>query len=139
MSKAFRTIALATLLALAVALPAAAKGPPPWAPAHGYRAKVRHIYFPAYNCYFDLQRGVYIYLSGGSWLIGVKLPVSFGVVDFYGAAKVELELDTNTPQKFNAEHLIKYKGKSPAVKAKAKIIPTKPYPGKPGKGKGRGK
>ena len=26
------------------------QGPPPWAPAHGYRAKTRHIYFPDKIC-----------------------------------------------------------------------------------------
>lgn len=41
------------------------QGPPPWAPAHGYRAKTRHIYFPDQNMYYDIQRGNYIYFNNG--------------------------------------------------------------------------
>lgn len=94
------------------------KGPPPWAPAHGYRAKTRHIYFPQYNFYFDLQRGVYIYLGGSTWQVGASLPATFGNIDLKGAVQVELELDTDTPQKYNAEHKVKYRAKDEKAKAK---------------------
>ena len=49
-------------------------GPPPLAPAHGYRAKTRHVYFPDHNFYFDVQKNVYIYLNGSTWKVGAKLP-----------------------------------------------------------------
>lgn len=87
-------------------------GPPPWAPAHGYRAKTRHIYFSEHNFYFDVQRGVYIYMSGGNWQVGVKLPSLFAQVDMKGAVKVELDLNTDSPQKYNSDHKVKYKVKN---------------------------
>ena len=57
------------------------QGPPPWAPAHGYRAKTRHIYFPEQNMYYDLQKGVYIYYDNGNWQVNVNLPTVFGSVN----------------------------------------------------------
>ena len=86
-------------------------GPPSWAPAHGYRAKTRHVYFPEYNFYFDLQRNVYIYLNADKWQISAKLPSIYAGIDLRSIAKVELELNTDTPQKYNAEHITKYKVK----------------------------
>jgi hypothetical protein len=108
------------------------QGPPPWAPAHGYRAKTRHIYFPAYNFYFDVQRGVYIYLNSGAWQVATTIPTLYATVNLRNAVQVELDLLTDTPQKYNAEHKIKYKspGKGNQGKVHAK------GPGKPGKGKG---
>lgn len=32
-------------------------GPPPWAPAHGYRAKHSYHYYPSAEVYFDTGRG----------------------------------------------------------------------------------
>ena len=103
-------------------------GPPPWAPAHGYRAKTRHIYFPDYNFYFDVQKNVYIYLSGDKWQVDVRLPSIFGGIDLKGAVKVELELDTDSPQKFNAEHIVKYKTKGKGQQLNREKV-------NPGKGK----
>lgn len=85
-------------------------GPPPWAPAKGYRAKTRQIYFPEQNFYYDTQRGVYIYLNnGGNWEANVKLPSIFARIDLGRAAKVELKLDTDYPQQYNSEHQEKYR------------------------------
>jgi hypothetical protein len=95
-------------------------GPPPWAPAHGYRAKTRQVYFPDQNFYFDTQKGVYIYLNGKNWEVSAKLPSIFGGIDLNVAAKVELDLDTDTPQKFNAAHQTKYKKKGKEQKGKEK-------------------
>ncbi len=103
------------------------KGPPPWAPAHGYRAQTRHVYFPDYNFYFDIQKSVYIHLSGENWQVSAKLPSIFSGVDLKIALKVELDLDTDTPQNYNNDHKVKYKGK---IKDK-KVQPKK----NPGKGK----
>lgn len=101
------------------------KGPPNWAPAHGYRAKTRHIYFPDNNFYFDIQKNVYIYLSGDQWQVSVQLPSLLASINLKGAAQVELELYTDTPQKYNTEHKFKHK-------ARTKIGPGK---GKTKKGK----
>ncbi|AHM63279.1 hypothetical protein D770_25170 [Flammeovirgaceae bacterium 311] len=86
-------------------------GPPPWAPAHGYRAKTRHIYFPQHNFYFDVQRGVYIYLSGGNWLTALTLPSLFGSINLAKATQIELDYTADNPNKYNADHKVKYKSK----------------------------
>jgi len=106
------------------------KGPPPWAPAHGYKAKTRHIYFPDQNFYFDLQANEYIYLKGDAWQVSVALPSLYVGIDLGGALKVELELNTNSPQQFNSDHIVKYKAKDKEGKDK-----TKANKGRTGKGK----
>jgi len=105
------------------------KGPPSWAPAHGYRAKTRHVYFPEHNVYFDIQKSVYIVMSGGKWTIGAKLPLALKGVNLQSSMQIELDLNSDSPQKFNADHKVKYK-----VKGK----PGGPKP-KPNSGKGKGK
>ena len=96
------------------------KGPPAWAPAHGYRENTRHIYFPDQNVYFDLQKTVYISLSGNNWQIEANLPAVFSGVDLSIAATIELDLTTDTPQKYNSDHKAKYQGKGEKDKAKDK-------------------
>lgn len=100
-------------------------GPPPWAPAHGYRAKTRQVYFPEHNFYFDVQKNVYIYLNGGNWQVGVRLPLIFAGIDLKGANKVELELNTDTPQKYNADHIARYRVKSNNGQVKTKTNSSK--------------
>lgn len=133
---------LAILLTLAFVLPLDTlgqghgqkkpKGPPPWAPAHGYRAKTRHVYFPDQNFYFDVQKNVYIYMSDDKWQVAVKLPSLYAEIDLKGAVKVELELDTDSPQKYNSDHIVKYKDKGGKEKTKVKKVG-------PDKGKGQKK
>ena len=96
------------------------KGPPAWAPAHGYRANTTYIYFPDQNVYFDLQKSVYISLSGNNWQIEANLPLVFSGVDLSIAAKIELDLTTDTPQQYNSDHKAKYKGKGEKDKSKDK-------------------
>lgn len=86
-------------------------GPPPWAPAHGYRAKTRHIYFPNQNLYYDVQRNSYIYYSNGRWRVSVNLPVAYSRINLRLAPKVELDLDSDSPQRYNLEHRNRYKGR----------------------------
>ena len=80
-------------------------GPPPHAPAHGYRAKHQYRYYPDGKVYHDTQRGIYFYLKGDSWEAGVSLPgeLKVGLGDY-----VNLELDTETPYVYNDEHAKKY-------------------------------
>jgi hypothetical protein len=46
------------------------KGPPPWAPAHGYRAKQNYRYYPAHNIYQDPVSGLFFTYHGGVWSKG---------------------------------------------------------------------
>lgn len=51
-----------------------AKGPPPHAPAHGYRAQHHYKYYPEKQVYFDTDRNLYFYLSNGHWISAISLP-----------------------------------------------------------------
>jgi hypothetical protein len=95
------------------------KGPPSWAPAHGYRANTRQVYFPEQNFYYDVEKSVYISLSGGNWQVSASLPAVFAGVDLSLAVQVELDLNTDAPQKYNSDHKAKYKGKEKGEKNKS--------------------
>lgn len=84
-------------------------GPPPWAPAHGYRAKTRYTYFSEQSFYYDNSKGVYIYLRGKNWEVSAKIPHTFKNVNLSAAVKVELDYDADDPQKYNNDHKNKYK------------------------------
>lgn len=81
------------------------KGPPPHAPAHGYRAKHHYHYYPAAECYRDADSGLWFYLSGDGWKMGASLPVDLRV---RLGSSVSLELDTDRPYVHHHEHKRKY-------------------------------
>lgn len=72
---------------IAAPLPALAD-PPPWAPAHGYRAKqersYRYVYYPAQQVYFSPEQNIWFWMSGGNWQFGVHLPARFQTVSTSG-------------------------------------------------------
>ena len=80
-------------------------GPPSWAPAHGYRAKTRHVFFKEYNVYYDLQKSVYISLSGSNWQVSAELPVRLANVNLSAAVQVEIDLDADDPQRYYKTHI----------------------------------
>jgi hypothetical protein len=65
------------------AVPASAD-PPPWAPAHGRRAKqaheeyrqvqYRYVYYPAQQVYYAPDQQAWFWMSGDSWQFGAALP-----------------------------------------------------------------
>lgn len=118
------------------------QGPPPWAPAHGYRAKTRHIYFPNQNMYYDIQKGVYIYFNNGKWSVSVKVPSIFVGINLGKSTQVELDFYGDSPQRYNYSHKTKYKknrgNTSVHSKAKGNNHPGKGK-GNNGNGKGNGK
>lgn len=80
-------------------------GPPPWAPAHGYRAKYRYHYYPDVAVYLDVSRGVYFYSQNGRWVSAASLPRSLAV----GLGNyVVLEMDTDRPYEFHKDVVKKY-------------------------------
>lgn len=84
-------------LAAASALPAvpALADPPPWAPAHGQRAKqYRYVYYPDYQVYYAPETRMWFWLGGGQWRAGVSLPTGIAVG---GVPSVSLVLDTGVP------------------------------------------
>lgn len=94
-------------------------GPPPHAPAHGYRKKFGYDYYPAANVYYDRGQKVYFYLAGNNWEMGVSLPSTLRV---NVNEAICLELGTDRPYQRNAEHVkmgkYKHKGKAKKVKHK---------------------
>lgn len=115
------------------------QGPPPWAPAHGYRAKTRHIYFPDHNMYYDIQKASYIYFSNGKWSISAKVPSIFVGINLGRSSQVELDFYGDRPQLYNYSHKTKYKGhKQKVVVHKKTVVVKNKAKGHPGKGHGKG-
>lgn len=92
------------------------QGPPSWAPAHGYRAKTRHIYFPEYNLYYDIQKKNYIYLNNGKWTFGTKIPTTITNIRLSKSTQIELDFYGDSPQHYNNSHKTKYKPQFKTVK-----------------------
>lgn len=63
-------------------------GPPPWAPAHGYRAR-HHVYFRDYHTFYDPYRGGYVYWQDNRWIFSPRLPVFMANVDL-GRARIQV-------------------------------------------------
>lgn len=63
-------------------------GPPPWAPAHGYRAK-QHVYFPDYYTYYDPRRNGYVYWRGNNWTFSRNVPSFLNGVNL-GSARMQV-------------------------------------------------
>lgn len=106
-------------------------GPPPHAPAHGYRAKHQYRYYPYQNVYYEPARGMYFYMAGDGWSFGASLPAHLTVASL--GTYVSIGLDTDHPYDFNQEHVQKY----PKEKYKGKG--GKGYDDDNGNGKGQGK
>lgn len=85
------------------------QGPPKWAPAHGYRAKTRHIYFPDHNFYYDIRTHNYFYLNNGIWSISVSIPRPFLSINLGTTTQVQLDYFGAYPYYYNADHRVKYK------------------------------
>lgn len=94
-------------------------GPPPWAPAHGYRAKFTYRYYPSSFIYFNIDKGIYFYLSDGVWVDSYSLPPTISITpDGY----VILKMDIDKPYTFHKDVVKKY---PPGLKKKKKKIKGK--------------
>ncbi len=132
---------LILVIMLVVSTDVFSQGPPPWAPAHGYRAKTRHIYFPDQNMYYDIQRGTYIYFNNGKWAVSVKVPSIFVGINLGRSTQIELDFYGDRPQRYNYSHKTKYKGHKQKVVVHKKTVVVKNKAkghGHPGKGHGKG-
>lgn len=86
--------ALALLGGWLTAAPALAD-PPPWAPAHGYRAKqYRYVYYPEYEVYYAPETRLWFWLDGGRWRFGATLP---GYLPLVGVPGVSIILGSERP------------------------------------------
>ncbi|AEA33709.1 hypothetical protein [Hippea maritima] len=87
--------------------------PPPHAPAWGYRAQHRYIYYPDAYVYFDIERSVYYFLKNGQWYVSQSLPAYFKPKL---SRSVTIEMDTDKPYLY----FDKYKEKYPPARWKQK-------------------
>ena len=87
-------------------------GPPPHAPAHGYRAKHKYRYYPSSNVYKDTEKGLYFYLKGEKWEVGASLPLP--LKEGLGES-VSFELETDKPYIHHTEHVKQYPPKKSKI------------------------
>jgi len=80
-------------------------GPPPHAPAYGYRAKHSYHYYPASYVYLDVTRRVYFYMEGSVWRTTVSLPDSIRVKL---GDHVTIDMDDDEPYREFESHKKKY-------------------------------
>ncbi len=86
--------AIALIAGMGVQMPVPAD-PPPWAPAHGYRAKqYSYVYYPAAEIYYAPESRMWFWLSGGNWQFGASLPVEYRR---YTTSSVSIVLETDRP------------------------------------------
>jgi hypothetical protein len=90
-------------------------GPPPHAPAHGYRAKHNYRYYPANEVYYDTGRRIYFYIEGGDWVADALLPYHLRV-SLGGYETVEMYADT--PYEYHQRYKSKGRYKVPPGHAK---------------------
>lgn len=73
--------------------PTALADPPPWAPAHGWRAKHQYVYYPAGRVYYEPVSRMWFWLGGNGWRTGVSLPAALRGYVRVGGVKVFLDVD----------------------------------------------
>jgi hypothetical protein len=88
-------------------------GPPPHAPAHGYRAKHQYRYYPGCSVYYDTGRKIWFYIKAGDWTFGASLPTDLKA---QLGESVSIGMDEEKPYIRNSEHAVQY----PAEKYKKK-------------------
>jgi hypothetical protein len=80
-------------------------GPPPHAPAHGYRAKHQYRYYPGASVYYDTGRRIWFYIKAGDWTFGASLPAELKV---QLGEHVSIGMDEENPYVRNTEHAAQY-------------------------------
>lgn len=137
MNKLIKTLMITIVLFLIIPEKTHAQGPPPWAPAHGYRAKTKHIYFPDHNFYYDIQARNYIYLDGGRWSISATIPRPFININLGRTSQIQLDFVGHNPYRDNRVHVVKYKKAKKHKVVKHKVIHH--HDNHDGHGHGKGK
>lgn len=114
--------------------PVGPPGPPPWAPAHGYRRGHDYYYYPGCNVYYQPAARMWFYLDGGNWRFGAQLPAAIRV-DFGRA--VAVQLDTDRPYLYH-EKVVAYYPANYFTKVKLKDGPDNKSDDGNGKNPGKG-
>ena len=77
----------------------------PWEPTPDERAKFTYRYFPSSFVYFNIDRGIYCYLSEGNWVDSYSLPQTIPIDrDDY----VILKMMIDKPYTFHEDVVNKY-------------------------------
>lgn len=108
--QALRIAAIVTLAVAGASLvaPAVFADPPPWAPAHGWRAKHSYVYYPSAEVYYAPGSRMWFWLGGDGWQAGVSLP---GALQGYvQAGGVNISLDVDRPYLRNDDVVRRYGG-----------------------------
>lgn len=105
-----RTLLFAIALGggLALAGPAMAD-PPDHAPAHGYRAMHRYVYYPEREIYYAPESRLWFWIGDGDWRFGASLPIGY---QQYTTGGVSIELGSERPYTEHVYVTEKY-GKGP--------------------------
>lgn len=108
-----KPVRAAAIVALAVACtgliaPAALADPPPWAPAHGWRAKHQYVYYPSAEVYYEPASSMWFWLGGNGWQAGVNLPLA--LQGYVSAGGVNISLDADRPYLQNDYVVRRYGG-----------------------------
>ena len=123
-TKSFKIFIIALLLGLFMVPETSFAQPPKWAPAHGYRAKTRYVYFPQQNFYYDLHAHHYLYLNNGSWSVSVGIPAPFISINLGVVPQVQLNYYGGYPYYYNSDHRVKYKSVK-VIQPRVKVIYAK--------------
>ncbi len=120
-------------------------GPPPWAPAHGRRAKEKYHYYPAQQVYRNASTGAWVYYRNGEWTVGMSLP---SVIRIGSESRfVSLEMNSDRPDAYHQEVIRSYPSHIAKVSVSSSSSASSSHPGKghghskgnPGKSKGKKK
>ncbi len=80
-------------------------GTSPWEPTPGEMAKFTYRYFPLSFVYFNIDKGIYFYLSEGKWVVSYSLPQTIPIDrDDY----VILKMMIDKPYTFHEDVVKKY-------------------------------
>ena len=109
------------------------KGPPPWAPAHGHRAKGKFHYYPTHQVYRNANTGAWIFYRDGSWQVGVNLPNTIRIGT--DSKFVSLEMNSELPYHHHEEMVRTY----PASIARVTVSHFEQNSSHPGRGHGNSK
>lgn len=98
MKYGYRTLSLLAIPVLCLATASTVLAdPPPWAPAHGYRAKHEHryVYYPNGEVYYAPERHLWFWLGGNGWEVGASLPLALR--SYVRVGGVDIQLDAARP------------------------------------------
>lgn len=105
MKRHYPLLAALIIIGVGADMPAQAD-PPPWAPAHGRRAKEEHevrvvreyryMYYPAQQVYYAPEQQMWFWMNGGNWQFGVNLPQQYARYS-YATGGVSVMLHSDRP------------------------------------------